>query len=74
MTATVKQNADNAKQADQLAITAREMAGKGRTVTLRAVDAMEEINKSSKKIADIITVIDEIAFQTNLFTASTGGK
>ena len=62
MTATVKQNADNAKQADQLAITAREMAGKGRTVTLRAVDAMEEINKSSKKIADIITVIDEIAF------------
>ena len=43
-------------------------------MTLRAVDAMEEINKSSKKIADIITVIDEIAFQTNLFTASTGGK
>ncbi len=66
MTATVKQNADNAKQADQLAITARETADKGLGVTQQAVDAMAEINKSSKKIADIITVIDEIAFQTNL--------
>jgi methyl-accepting chemotaxis protein len=66
MTVTVKQNADNAKQADQLAITARETADKGRAVTQQAVDAMGEINKSSKKIADIITVIDEIAFQTNL--------
>ncbi len=66
MTATVKQNADNAKQADQLAITARETADKGRAVTQQAVEAMEEINTSSKKISDIITVIDEIAFQTNL--------
>ncbi|MBS0153193.1 MAG: PAS domain S-box protein [Nitrospira sp.] len=66
MTSTVKQNADNAKQANQLAATARETADKGGTVTKRAVDAMAEINKSSKKIADIITVIDEIAFQTNL--------
>ena len=66
MTATVKQNADNAKLADQLAITARNTADKGRAVTQQAVDAMGEINKSSKKIADIITVIDEIAFQTNL--------
>ena len=66
MTATVKQNADNAKQADQLAIAARETADKGRVVTQQAVEAMEGINKSSKKIADIITVIDEIAFQTNL--------
>lgn len=66
MTSTVKQNADNAKQADQLAIAARETADKGGAVTQRAVDAMGEINKSSKKIADIITVIDEIAFQTNL--------
>jgi PAS domain S-box-containing protein len=66
MTATVKQNADNAKQANQLAGSAREIADKGGTVTLRAVEAMNEINKSSKKIADIITVIDEIAFQTNL--------
>ncbi len=66
MTSTVKQNADNAKRADQLAIAARETADKGGSVTKKAVDAMGEINKSSKKIADIITVIDEIAFQTNL--------
>ncbi|MHC9064168.1 methyl-accepting chemotaxis protein [Nitrospira sp. CMX1] len=66
MTSTVKQNADNAKQANQLAITARDTADKGGVVTKKAVEAMGEINKSSKKIADIITVIDEIAFQTNL--------
>ncbi|MFO0775888.1 MAG: methyl-accepting chemotaxis protein [Nitrospiraceae bacterium] len=66
MTSTVKQNADNAKQANQLAIAARDVADKGGSITTRAVTAMEEINKSSKKIADIITVIDEIAFQTNL--------
>jgi methyl-accepting chemotaxis protein len=66
MTSTVKQNADNAKQANQLAIAARDVAEKGGSVTTKAVDAMGEINKSSKKIADIITVIDEIAFQTNL--------
>ncbi|MCX5723524.1 MAG: methyl-accepting chemotaxis protein [Nitrospirae bacterium] len=66
MTSTVKQNADNAKQANQLAIAARDVAEKGGSVTTQAIDAMDEINKSSKKIADIITVIDEIAFQTNL--------
>ncbi len=66
MTSTVKQNADNAKQANQLAIAARDIAERGGSVTARAVQAMDEINKSSKKIADIITVIDEIAFQTNL--------
>ncbi len=66
MTSTVKQNADNAKQANQLAIAARDTADKGGAVTVKAVEAMGEINKSSKKIADIITVIDEIAFQTNL--------
>ncbi|MFZ3013988.1 MAG: methyl-accepting chemotaxis protein, partial [Nitrospira sp.] len=66
MTETVKQNANNAKQASQLAIEARDTAGQGGVVTQQAVDAMEGINKSSKKIADIITVIDEIAFQTNL--------
>ena len=66
MTSTVKQNADNAKQANQLANVARDLADKGGSVTTRAVEAMDEINKSSKKIADIITVIDEIAFQTNL--------
>jgi methyl-accepting chemotaxis protein len=66
MTSTIKQNADNAKQANQLAVTAREVAEKGGMVTDKAVEAMGEINKSSKKIADIINVIDEIAFQTNL--------
>ena len=66
MTSTIKQNADNSKQANQLAVAAREVAEKGGSVTERAVEAMSEINKSSKKIADIINVIDEIAFQTNL--------
>ena len=66
LTSTVRQNADNAKQANQLAIAAHDIADKGGAVTYRAVEAMGEINKSSKKIADIITVIDEIAFQTNL--------
>lgn len=66
MTATVKQNADNARQANQLAVGAREQAEKGGAVVHRAVGAMGEINASSRKIADIISVIDEIAFQTNL--------
>ncbi|TAK06419.1 MAG: methyl-accepting chemotaxis protein [Candidatus Manganitrophaceae bacterium] len=66
MTSTVKQNADNAKQANQLAIAARDVADKGGKITSQAVVAMGEVNKCSKKIADIITVIDEIAFQTNL--------
>ena len=66
MTATVKQNADNARQANQLAVGAREQAEKGGAVVHRAIGAMGEINASSRKIADIISVIDEIAFQTNL--------
>ncbi|MBB6094252.1 methyl-accepting chemotaxis protein [Povalibacter uvarum] len=66
MTATVKQNADNARQANQLAVGAREQAEKGGAVVHRAIGAMGEINTSSRKIADIISVIDEIAFQTNL--------
>ncbi len=66
MTATVRQNADNAREANQLAAGAREQAEKGGAVVNRAVSAMSEISNSSKKIADIITVIDEIAFQTNL--------
>lgn len=66
MTSTVKQSADNAKQANQLALQCSEVAGKGGQVVSKAVSSMEEINKSSKKIADIIGVIDEIAFQTNL--------
>ncbi len=66
LTSTVKQNADNARQANQLAAGAREQAEKGGDVVRRAVEAMGAINSSSKKIADIISVIDEIAFQTNL--------
>jgi len=66
MTSTVKQNADNAGQANQLATAARDQAEKGGAVVGNAVRAMTEINDSSKKIADIIGVIDEIAFQTNL--------
>ncbi len=66
MTSTVKQNADNAREANQLAAAAREQAEKGGEVVGRAVAAMQEINAASKKIADIIGVIDEIAFQTNL--------
>jgi len=66
MTATVKQNADNARQANQLAVGAREQAERGGAVVQRAIGAMGEINASSRKIADIISVIDEIAFQTNL--------
>jgi len=66
MTSTVKQNADNAREANQLAAAARDQAEKGGDVVQKAVNAMGEINSSSKKIADIIGVIDEIAFQTNL--------
>jgi len=66
MTSTVRQNADNARQANQLAAAASEQAGKGGEVVNKAVEAMADINQSSRKIADIIGVIDEIAFQTNL--------
>ncbi len=66
MTSAVKQNADNAAHAAQLAHGAREVAEKGGQVVSTAVTAMDEINTSSRKIADIITAIDEIAFQTNL--------
>ncbi|OOZ38570.1 hypothetical protein BOW53_15015 [Solemya pervernicosa gill symbiont] len=66
MTSTVKQNADNARQANQLAASARDQASEGGEVVGSAVNAMAEINTSSRKIADIISVIDEIAFQTNL--------
>ncbi len=66
ITATVKHNAENANQASQLAGNARGVAEKGGRVTGEAVTAMGEINASSRKIADIITTIDEIAFQTNL--------
>jgi methyl-accepting chemotaxis protein len=66
MTAAVKNNADNAAQASQLALAARDQADRGGIVVQSAVLAMSEINASSSKIADIIGVIDAIAFQTNL--------
>jgi methyl-accepting chemotaxis protein len=66
ITATVKNAADHAAQADQLAAAARKQAENGGAVVASAATAMGQINASSKKIADIIGVIDEIAFQTNL--------
>jgi len=66
MTSTVRQTAENAGQANQLAMAARQQAEKGGAVVNNAVTAMGAINQASKKIADIIGVIDEIAFQTNL--------
>ena len=66
LTSTVKNNSDNAQQADKLAGSARQLAEQGGEVVQHAVTAMEEINESSNKIAEIIGVIDEIAFQTNL--------
>lgn len=66
MTATIRQNADNSRHATELAQAARKQAESGGEVVNRAVNAMSQINASSKKIADIIGVIDEIAFQTNL--------
>ncbi|MBE0434330.1 MAG: PAS domain S-box protein [Methylomicrobium sp.] len=66
LTGTVKNNADNAQQANLVSGNARQLAEKGGTVVASAVSAMAEINDSSNKIAEIIGVIDEIAFQTNL--------
>jgi len=66
LTATVKQNAENAQQANQLAASASKVAAKGGDVVHRVVDTMDSISESSKKIVDIISVIDGIAFQTNI--------
>jgi len=66
LTSTVKQNAENAKQANQLAIGASDVAGKGGAVVSQVVGTMSSINESSRKIVDIISVIDGIAFQTNI--------
>jgi len=66
LTSTVKQNADNARQANQLAVSASEVAVKGGKVVNEVVDTMASINASSRKIVDIIGVIDGIAFQTNI--------
>ncbi|HEY2929265.1 methyl-accepting chemotaxis protein, partial [Piscinibacter sp.] len=66
LTGTVKQSADSARQANQLASSAAEVAARGGAVVSQVVSTMDEINTSSKKIADIIGVIDGIAFQTNI--------
>jgi len=66
LTSTVRQNADNARQANQLAASASGVAVRGGDVVARVVDTMESINASSSKIVDIISVIDGIAFQTNI--------
>ena len=66
LSSTVKQNADNAKQANQLALSASTVAIQGGEVVGQVVNTMKAINDSSKKIADIISVIDGIAFQTNI--------
>ncbi|MBB5392037.1 MULTISPECIES: methyl-accepting chemotaxis protein [unclassified Herbaspirillum] len=66
LTSTVKQNADNARQANQLAVSASEVAVQGGEVVGKVVDTMSSINDSSRKIVDIISVIDGIAFQTNI--------
>jgi methyl-accepting chemotaxis protein len=70
ITAAVRQSADNAKQASQLATSSRESAEKGQDVVSGAIAAMVEINTASAKIADIISTINEIAFQTNLLAVN----
>ena len=66
LTSTVKQNSDNARQANHLAVSASDVAIRGGAVVSQVVDTMASINDSSKKIVDIISVIDGIAFQTNI--------
>jgi methyl-accepting chemotaxis protein len=66
LTGTVRQSADSARQANQLAVSAAEVARRGGTVVSHVVTTMNDINASSRKIADIIGVIDGIAFQTNI--------
>ncbi|MDR6584687.1 chemotaxis protein [Herbaspirillum sp. BH-1] len=66
LTSTVKQNAENARQASELAVSASGVAGEGGIVVSQVIETMSQINDSSKKIVDIISVIDGIAFQTNI--------
>jgi methyl-accepting chemotaxis protein len=66
LTATVRRNADNARQASQMAMSASQVAEKGGAMVAQVVDTMNSINQSSRKIVDIIGVIDGIAFQTNI--------
>jgi methyl-accepting chemotaxis protein len=66
LTSTVKQNGDNSAQANKYAIQARDLADKGGRVVIEAIRAMETLSEASKRIAEIISVVDETAFQTNL--------
>ncbi|RIK70857.1 MAG: hypothetical protein DCC67_20580 [Planctomycetota bacterium] len=66
LTATVRQNADNAQHANQLVTTSRATAERGGAVVTQAISAMSEIHRSSRRVTDIIGTINEIAFQTNL--------
>ncbi|WP_426164358.1 methyl-accepting chemotaxis protein [Pseudoduganella sp. R-34] len=66
LTSAVRQNADNARQANQLAASASEVATRGGAVVAQVVDTMGSINEASKRVVDIISVIDGIAFQTNI--------
>ncbi len=66
LNSTVRQNADNARQANQLAVSASGVAVRGGEVVVQVVDTMQGINEASRRIADIISVIDGIAFQTNI--------
>jgi methyl-accepting chemotaxis protein len=70
ITAAVRQSADNANQASQLATSSKDSAESGQQVVAKAITAMSEINAASAKIADIISTIDEIAFQTNLLAVN----
>jgi methyl-accepting chemotaxis protein len=70
MTGSVRQNADNARQAAQLAVDSRTAAEQGGLVVTAAVESMQGITQSAKTIAEIVTVIDEIAFQTNLLAST----
>jgi methyl-accepting chemotaxis protein len=70
ITSAVRQSADNAQQASQLATSSKEAAEKGQQVVASAITAMTEINVASAKISDIISTIDEIAFQTNLLAVN----
>ncbi|MFC7299117.1 methyl-accepting chemotaxis protein [Herminiimonas aquatilis] len=66
LTSTVNQNADNARQANQLAVSASDVAVQGGVIVSQVINTMSDINTSARKIVDIISVIEGIAFQTNI--------
>ena len=74
LTGTVRSNSDNARQADTLARSASAIAQRGGTAMVQVVDTMDAINASSRKIVDIIAVIDGIAFQTNILALTAAGE